>query len=293
MSAGYKLLKYGMTTDESQVIFLMQEVSRLRERLNTLTPSLSIMLRRRGFSIYKKEPQTDLILPDQHYVDSYYGRLKKYSFRLFLREVIKHQPLFDLAQVARFATNEVTVEYLHFLESIGLIASDADKYRLLKGPIKSFGPTLEWFVAEIFRREFSAEAIWGAKMKHRNVGGDYDLLSRIEGAIIYMEIKSSPPRQIYPNEISAFLSRVLDLSPEVAVFFMDTELRMKDKIVPMFEEELKSRFASPPGVRRMERELFEVSGEGVDGNKIFIINAKDSVAANIEKVLIRYLRGGH
>ena len=72
--------------------------------------------------------------------------------------------------------------------------------------------------------------MWGVKMKHRPVGGDYDLLSRIEGAIVYMEIKSSPPRQIYQNEISSFFERASDLMPEVAIFFMHTELRMKDKI---------------------------------------------------------------
>ena len=80
--------------------------------------------------------------------------------------------------------------------------------------------------------------------------------------------------------------------PEVAIFFMDTELRMKDKIVPMFEEELKKRYQDPPEVRRMERELFEISAQGTRGPKMFIINAKDSVVANIEKVLASHFRGG-
>jgi len=68
---------------------------------------------------------------------------------------------------------------------------------------------------------------------------------------------------------------------------MDTELRMKDKIVPLFEDELARRYAVPPAVLKMERELFEI------GQRLFIINAKDSVIANIEKVLQRYFRGNH
>jgi hypothetical protein len=118
------------------------------------------------------------------------------------------------------------------------------------------------------------------------VGGDYDLIAKVDGAILYMEIKSSPPKQIYQNEISAFFDRVSDLSPEISIFFVDTELRMKDKIVLMFDEELKKRHVNPPNVIRIEKELFQIL------DRTFIINAKDSITANIEKVLSLYFRRG-
>jgi hypothetical protein len=281
-----------MVTDEAhEISILREEIKRLRGCLNRLTPSLSVMLRRRGFNIYKKEPPADLIVPDKQFIDGYYEMLKKYSFRIFLRDVIKHQPLVALAQITRYATKEVTTEYVQYLVNIGMLIPEGENFRLQRGPIKSFGSTLEWFVSEIFCREFSAETIWGVKMKHRAVGGDYDLLSRIEGAIICMEIKSSPPRQIYQNEIASFFERTHDLMPEMAIFFMDTELRMKDKIVPMFEEELRNRYQDTPEVRRVDRELFEISAQGTHGPKKFIINAKDSVVANIEKVLESHFRG--
>jgi hypothetical protein len=105
-----------------------------------------------------------------------------------------------------------------------------------------------------------------------------------------MEVKSSPPKQIYQTEIRTFLDRICDLRPEIAVFFVDTELRMKDKIVPMFEEEMSRRFVPPPEVRRMERELFEVSEQVCESSRVFIINAKDSIIQNIERVLIEYFR---
>ena len=79
------------------------------------------------------------------------------------------------------------------------------------------------------------------------------------------------------------------MMPEIAIFLVDTELRMKDKIVPMFEDELKVSFSSPPEVKRMERELFEIVNE-TGRQKMFIINTKDSIINNIEKVLIRYFR---
>ncbi len=266
---------------------LHNEIKRLRRSLAELTPPLDVLLKRRGFKIYKKEPSDDLLFPQKQFTGSFYEMLKKYSFRLFLRDVIKHQEFFRPENVTRYATAAVTSEYIAYLRDIGLIELVSDGFRLIPGPIKSFGETLEWFIAEIFKKEFATEAIWGMRFKRPNVGGDYDLIAKVDGSIVYMEIKSSPPKQIYQNEITAFFDRVFDLSPEICIFFVDTELRMKDKIVPMFEEEYKKRTVAPPGIVRMEKELFQIR------DKIFIINAKDSIAANIEKVLIWYFRRSH
>jgi hypothetical protein len=94
-----------------------------------------------------------------------------------------------------------------------------------------------------------------------------------------MEIKSSPPKQIYDREIAAFFNRIKDLSPDVSIFFVDTELRMKDKIVPMFEDELRRRYKKNIPLERIVKELFHIN------RKIFIINAKGGISSNINTVL--------
>ncbi|MGD0884409.1 MAG: hypothetical protein ABSA46_05935 [Thermodesulfovibrionales bacterium] len=285
---------------QNELHSLKAEIKRLRKSLSELTPPLPALLRRRGFKIYKKEPSADLLIPEGRFVDTYYRFLTKYSFRLFLRDVIKHQERFTTRDVSRYATQGRTMDYIESLLGIGLIkkTEDADTYCLKKRLVRSFGPTLEWFVSEVFKREFSVEAIWGIKFKRPVVGGDYDLIAKIDGSILDMEIKSSPPKQIYPNEITAFCTRVFDLKPEITIFFMDTELRMKDKIVPMFEDELRRRSSDDisaffgvargtrklPRVQRIEKELFHIE------DKIFIINAADSIVHNIETVLTRFFR---
>lgn len=266
-----------------ELSYLRNEVKRLRKSLNILTPELSTILRRRGFQVYKKEPSEDLLLPSGEFIDDYYRMLHKYSFRLFIRDVIKHQDFFRLEHVTRYATSNVTEEYLEYIERIGLARPQGDGCRLVTH-VKSFGETLEWYIAEVFKREFGAEAVWGVKFKRPKIGGDYDVIAKFDGSIFYVEVKSSPPKQIYDSEISAFLDRVSDFSPEISVFLMDTELRMKDKIVPMFENELRKRHAEAPEVRRMEKELFQI------WDRIFIINAKDSIVRNIETVLHWYFR---
>jgi len=266
---------------------LRDEIKRLRKSLTELTPPLSVLLKRRGFRIYRKEPSEDLLLPAKELQNDYYELMKKYSFRLFLRDVIKHQDFFTLENVTRYSTAEVTRDYVEYLIKVDLVEKVSDSFRLSLRPIKSFGETLEWFVSETFKAEFAAEAVWGIKFKRPKVGGDYDLVAKVDGSILYMEIKSSPPKQIYQKEIIAFFDRLSDLLPEIGIFFVDTELRMKDKIVPMFEEELRERYAHPTKITRIEKELFQIE------DKIFIMNAKDNIAANIEKVLSRYFRRNH
>lgn len=268
-----------------ELVYLRDENRRLRRSLNVLTLPLEVLLKRRGFRIFKQAPSEDLLLPEEEFLDEYYRMLHRYSFRLFVRDVIKHQDFFKVENVTRYATAGVTADYLRYVLSIGLIAETGDGYHLARRSVKSFGETLEWYVAEILKREFCFESIWGVKFKRPRIGGDYDVLGRFNGSVLYIEVKSSPPKQVYASEISSFLVRVADLLPEIAVFFMDTELRMKDKIVPMFEAELAKKSALPPAVIRMEKELFQIEG------RIFIINAGDGIERNLEKVLNSYFRG--
>ena len=269
---------------DDELKYLRSEVRRLRRSIALLTPGIEMLLKRRGFLIYRKEPADDLLMPHEQALDNYYGMLRKYSFRLFLRVVIKNQDFFTRDMLVRYASPEVTSGYLKFLVRTGIAEPRGKGYSLSGPPVKSFGETLEWYVAEIFRREFCTESLWGVKFKRPRVGGDYDVIAKIDGSIIYVEAKSSPPRQIYQSEISAFLDSTGDLLPELSVFLMDTELRMKDKIVPMFEEEFRKRGSKDTEAVRIERELFHI------GDRIFIINAKDSILSNLEKVISIYLR---
>lgn len=258
---------------------LRAEVKRLRRELNKQSRGIDVLLRRRGFTVYKKERAGDLLVPSKKYLAGYYAMLHKYSFRLFLRDVILHGERFTLEDVTRYATPTVSATYLEYLLSVKIIKKHAKHYALAKGPITSFGVTLEWYIAELFKREFGAEVVWGVKFKRPMVGGDYDVIAKFEGSLLYIEVKSSPPKQIYDSEVAAFLDRVSDLAPAIAIFFMDTELRMKDKLAPLFEQELKKRFDDPPKVLRMERELFQIS------DRIFIVNAKESIIQNMQKVI--------
>jgi len=140
----------------------------------------------------------------------------------------------------------------------------------------------------MFKREFASPAIYGVHFKNTRSGGDFDVIARWGRRLVYVEVKSSPPRGIEINEVSTFFSRIDDLIPDAALFFNDTQLRMKDKLVVLFQEELENRFGPQASqthpVVRLVDELFHVH------DRIFIVNSRKDVVHNFGTCLNHFLR---
>ena len=243
------------------------------------------MLRRRGFEVLLSNPTQYLLFPpglDSAFEDELYLMLRKYSFRIFAREVIKRRKSFRAEELLKYSTIEWVEKYLSFLFGLGVIEKTEDgAYRLKSEAVFSFGDTLEWFVARVFEREFSSPALWGVRLAGVSAGGDYDVVAAVEGRLVYVEVKSSPPKNIEEQDIAAFLSRVYALRPSLAVFLEDTRLRMKDKIIPFFESMLEGR-----AIRRVQGETFSV------GEKVFVTNSVPGLAANLSLCVKELLTPG-
>jgi len=252
------------------------------------------LLKMRGLRVFRKNPTEGLFFPPDlppFQRTHFYEMMKKYSFRLVLRDMVKHQRRFRVEDLTHYCTVKVAGEYCSLLCEMGIIeASERETYRTCAPSLYSFGPTLEWFVAEMFKREFASPALYGMSLKETSSGGDYDVLAAWNNRLVYVEVKSSPPKGIEISEIATFFSRLDDLLPDVAILFNDTQLRMKDKLVVMFEEELGRRYGreseSHYPVERLIEELFHVR------HRIFIINSKKDVVGNFHHCLRNYLQYG-
>lgn len=240
------------------------------------TREVEEMLARRGFEVTLANPTDYLVFPpdlDSDFEDELYEMLKKYSFRIFIRDVIKNRLSFTADDLVRYSTREWVDRYIRFILQRKLIEpTDGGGYRLRSEDVFSFGDTLEWFVARVFERELRCPALWGVRLGGGTAGGDYDVLASVEGRLVYVEVKSSPPKNVEEVEVAAFLRRTEELKPWLAIFLEDTRLRMKDKIVGIFEGLLKGRGL---GVERVEDETFTVGG------RLFIMNSRPSMISNL------------
>jgi hypothetical protein len=292
----------GVEGDESRRIDRLEfEVKSLKRELEELSSSIrllqgsqgsglhsvEVLLRQRGFPVLSAGVDNRMLpLPSTpgHMRDAFYDLMRRYSFRLFLRDLILLPENVDVTSLTRYCSRKTVQSYLKRLMPMGIVAVDSGaSYRFLPRHIVSFGPTLEWYVGEVFQREFLAPSLSNLRLEHTRFGGDYDVVTIIAGRLIYVEVKSSPPRGIEQRSVDAFLNRLRDLQPHIAIFLVDTELRMLDKLVPLFDEALKAhrgeKEAKPIG--RVVDEIFQI------GHTVFITNSRKGIYSNM-RVCLRH-----
>ncbi|MFQ6091472.1 MAG: hypothetical protein ACE5OR_02135 [bacterium] len=268
---------------QSEVERLKEEVKRLQSLVDRREVTIAETLRRRGFTFGNDCPMGNLVYPPRptpRIINKYYELLKRYSFRIVLRDIIKYRDGFDKGDLLHYCAAEKVEEYLGFLTRSGIVeGKSGGRYALSKPDIDSFGGTLEWFVAQIFRRQFCSVASWGVKVLDTDLGGDYDVIARVEQKLVYVETKSSPPKNIHQESIDEFLGRWEDLKPNLAIYLVDTHLRLEDKINKMFRWGLMARHSALRRRRRLIKRIYDRIFL-VPGN-IMIINSKPDLVTNL------------
>jgi hypothetical protein len=243
------------------------------------------MLRRRGFRPRPWPP--DLPFPPDFPPDRaerFARRLGHYAFRLFLRGAIQRPGGVRPVEATRYLGAEAARAMADALVDLGLAeAAGRGRYRLLHPP-RSFGGTLEWYVARELAERLGFDTAAGLRFGASGVGGDLDVVAAAEGRLLYLELKSSPPRQLADGEVAAFLDRVEALRPDLTLFVVDTALRLGDKVVPMLAAELARRTGRPAPPRRVVRELWALTP------RLYAVNAKGDLLGNVARAVAEGLR---
>ena len=239
------------------------------------------MLARRGLRPSKSRPE--LPFPEgleEEKAAQLTELLDHYAFRLFLRGAILHPEGFAPEEATQYLKRAQSRECAESLVRLGLAERISRcRYRLLWAA-KSFGGTLEWYVARELSRRFGFDVVAGVRFHARGVGGDLDVVAAAEGKLAYLELKSSPPKNLEIHEVVAFFDRVYLLRPDVTLFVVDTALRLSDKVLPMLVTELEHRRGGAQVIpRRIERELWALAPH------LFAVNGKVDLIANIGRAL--------
>ena len=269
---------------------LQRQIAELKERMAAVESAVEnlssqtkhpveILLWQLGFPVLAQGGQTQLVFPPDISMSSlghFYRIMRRYSFRLFIRDLIQMPEGDGLAPLTRYCSLRTVKSYLGILAEIGIVSLTGKGYRLAR-KVPSFGQTLEWWVCEILRREFLSPALFNVKLQNTKFGGDYDVISIMAGHLVYIEVKSSPPRGVEHQNVDAFLGRIGDLGPSLAILFVDTELRMRDKLVPLLAEGLEREGKTGPdwAVLRLINEIFHVR------HSVYVINSRKGVYSNL------------
>jgi hypothetical protein len=203
-------------------------------------------------------------------LDRFADRLSHYAFRLFLRGAVLAAGPFRPAQATRYVGAAEAGRMAAELVRLGLAErAGPGRFRLLH-PAANFGSTLEWWVGRELGRRLSAEVVTGIRSGSRGVGGDLDVVMALEGKLVYVELKSSPPKHISREELRAFVARIRALRPDLSILAVDTALRLRDKVLPDLLRPLAG--AAPV---RLQRENYRLA------RGLYAVNARQDLVENL------------
>lgn len=239
------------------------------------------MLVRRG--LHPRPIAPDLPFPrdlDADRAERLAERLSHYAFRLFLRGAILAGGPFRPADATRYLAGPQAARMAADLVRLGLAApAGRGRVRLVQ-PAANFGGTLEWWVGRELGRRLHAEVVTGVRSGAPGVGGDLDVVLALEGKLVYVELKSSPPKHVSREELRAFVARVQALRPHLAVLAVDTALRLADKVLPDLVRVLPG--AAP---MKLQRENYRLLPH------VYAVNARQDLVENVCLAVADGLRG--
>jgi hypothetical protein len=229
------------------------------------------MLVRRGL---RPRPATpDLPFPPglpEATLDRISARLRHYAFRLFLRGAILARGPFRPAEATRYLSPAQAGRAALELYRLGLAAPAGAGRFVLRHPARSFGGTLEWWVGRALAGRLGLDVATGVRTGAAGVGGDLDVVAAAEGKLVYVELKSSPPKHVSGEELAAFVRRVRALRPHLAVLAVDTALRLGDRVLPALTAHVPA--AAP---RRLLRENYRIAPG------LYAVNARQDLIENL------------
>lgn len=280
---------------------LLEAVKSLYHAVRLGHDQLETTLRRRGHLPIVRGKTHDLLLPlesrdglltdEQHQYMQLFGEA---SFRKLAMQLIaakgEQVPTAKLEATA----GKNTAAYLAPLLSRGVAVQEPEGVRLTR-PIVSLGHTLECYVAQLCRSELYGSAEWAVELEGVKGGGDYDVLSWLDPALVYIELKSGRPANIGDSELRWFLERTKELAPDLAILLVDT----RDSLAPLvrgMNEIIEEIFVAwtklPPAEMARSRlpfaEQADYGGIFFGFRNIYVTNSKPTILEQMRRCLRHY-----
>lgn len=254
-------------------------------RVRRSLPEPLAMLVRRGLAPRLSRPDLpfDPSLPAPA-LDAIADQLGHYAFRLFLRGAILAPAGFLPSEATRYLDAGRARAMAEACVALGLAERRPEGRYRLRVRARSFGGTLEWWVARELSARLGMEVATGVRSGAAGVGGDLDVVATAEGKLVYLELKSGPPKHLTDAEADAFLRRVRALRPDVAIFAIDTALRLSDKVLPLLSRALERAGAAPAPPRRLVRDTWAL------GPHLYLASAKEDLVENLSRAVAEGLR---
>jgi len=160
-------------------LYRTNEIRELAKAVHDEMYSIENTLKRRGY-IYSDEGRVDqVILPSSRSdIDRSFRYMARRTFRNILKKVATKKRDIQQGDFAAECSQTKLLKYFTFFENSGILRKDTPSSFCLARDASDFGHTLEWYVAELFKKELRCTAAWNVRVKDISLGGDFDVLAR-------------------------------------------------------------------------------------------------------------------
>ena len=148
------------------------------------------------------------------------------------------------------------------------------------------GVTFEWLVAHIVKNEMSGISSFGVRIADLEVGGDYDVLARLEDVIVFIECKTGTIGQISRADIDRFISRDGEISPNLSLFILDRN-GLTDDFCNMWGQAWGARGMGPLGPRKRSKRRRGVFYEAMPSKHV--VTSEGNLVNNIRLSVNHYV----
>lgn len=238
------------------------------------------LLKERGFEVLEIKDKRIIFPKSAEYFEDYFKNLRSYYFRRILQDTIKKKE-FSLDFISKLKEKwgaKVVEKYLNRLIQYEIFKKENSHFISNYKEIDNIGNTLEWYIGEVLKKEFSIPVLSNIEIKNIKEGGDFDIFFLLLGNLSYLEIKSSPPNNISIEEIENFIKRVVSVGTKVSILFIDTTLNIKRNIIDNMEFLLKR--VKRVFIGKMIRNGFYKVSKG-----LYVFNSKRSIEESIRIVI--------
>lgn len=182
---------------------------------------LARLLRQRGHDIVSEGYSKDILVPRanedsavmQGFEDILYNLMRRETFRKSFRNWAYG--------------NKVSDEYLELIKSYITLGTAFDKDFIdiessANMKIQKYSHTFEWYVSQIFLREFGARAAgFNIRLKDADPDDDFDCIALVDNGLVFVECKTG--KAALYSEIEKFVRRDGELAATHSFFIFDRD----------------------------------------------------------------------
>jgi hypothetical protein len=151
-----------------------------------------------------------------------------------------------------------------------------------------YSGTFEWFICEVFKREFNAKASgFGIRLKDASPSDEFDCLAILDNGLIYAECKTG--RDDFKKQVKKFVQRDAEVSATYSMLILDRDYifnKNNDQPLLNHEEAKKLGIISILKVEISNVTLYRINA--VDNRYFFVFGGMKNLVEKIRYV-IRYI----